>query len=366
VPQGIAAAMMMPVGRSAVVRTFPKSELLRVMNFIIIPALIGPLLGPTVGGLIVHWLSWRYIFLVNVPVGLVALWLGRKYMPDYRTDSPQPLDVVGLVLFGTGAALLSWLLEVFGEHQLPPLQFGILLVLALTLLLAYGWHATQVPFPLLRLAVFKVRTFRVAVLGGFVTRLGMGGMPFLLPLFYQLGLGMPAWESGLLVMPSAAAAMFMKVLSASVLRRFGYRQVLVVNTVLIACMISSYAFVGPGTPVWAIVPLSLALGFFNSLQFSSMNTMAYADIDAADASMASTIASTLQQMSLSFGLATASLITVFYLGELPQSDRPAVAHALHHGFLTLAVITFVSSATFWTLRRDDGESVSRGTGPGKP
>jgi EmrB/QacA subfamily drug resistance transporter len=366
VPQGVAAAMMMPVGRSAVVRTFPKSELLRVMNFIIIPALIGPLLGPTVGGLIVHWFSWRDIFLVNVPVGLVALWFGRKYMPDYRTDSPQPLDVVGLVLFGTGAALLSWLLEVFGEHQLPALQMGVLLVLAATLLLAYGWHATQVPHPLLRLAVFRVRTFRVSVLGGFVTRLGIGGMPFLLPLLYQLGLGLPAWESGLLMMPSAAAAMFMKVLSASLLRRFGYRQVLVVNTVLIACMISSYALVGPGTPVWAIVPLSLALGFFNSLQFSSMNTMAYADIDAADASMASTIASTLQQMSLSFGLAVASLITVFYLGELPQSDHPAVARALHHGFLTLAVITFVSSAAFWTLRRDDGESVSKGAVPGKP
>jgi EmrB/QacA subfamily drug resistance transporter len=366
VPQGVAAAMMMPVGRSAVVRSFPKSELLRVMNFIIIPALIGPLLGPTVGGLIVHWFSWRDIFLVNVPVGAAALWLGRKYMPDYRTESPQPLDVVGLVLFGTGAALLSWLLEVFGEHDLPALQMGVLLLLALVLLLAYGWHATQAPFPLLRLAVFEVRTFRVSVLGGFLTRLGMGGMPFLLPLLYQLGLGLPAWESGLLMMPSAAAAMFMKLLSSSLLRRFGYRQVLVVNTVLIACMISCYSLVGPGTPVWAIVPLSLALGFFNSLQFSSMNTMAYADIDAAEAAMASTIASTLQQMSLSFGLATASLITVFYLGELPQSDHPAVARALHHGFLTLAAITFVSSATFWTLRRNDGESVSRGVDPGKP
>ena len=362
VPQGIAAAMMMPVGRSVVVRSFPKSELLRVMNFIIIPALIGPLLGPTVGGLIVHWLSWRDIFLVNVPVGAVALWLGHKYMPDYRNESPQPLDVVGLVLFGSGAALLSWLLEVFGEHDLPALQMGVLLVLAIALLLAYGWHATQSPAPLLRLAVFKVRTFRVSVLGGFVTRLGIGGMPFLLPLLYQLGLGLPAWESGLLMMPSAAAAMFMKVLSSRLLRRFGYRQVLVVNTVLIACMISCYSLVGPGTPVWAIVPISLALGFFNSLQFSSMNTMAYADIDAADASMASTVASTLQQMSLSFGLATASLIAVFYLGEQPQSDHLAVARALHHGFLTLAAITFVSSATFWTLRKDDGESVSRGAG----
>ena len=360
VPQGVAAAMMMPVGRSVVVRSFPKSELLRVMNFIIIPALIGPLLGPTVGGLIVHWLSWRDIFFVNVPVGLVALWLGHKYMPDYRNESPQPLDIVGLVLFGSGAAMLSWLLEVFGEHDLPALQMAVLLVLAVVLLLAYGWHATQVPYPLLRLGVFRVRTFSVAVLGGFLTRLGIGGMPFLLPLLYQLGLGLPAWESGLLMMPAAAAAMFMKVMSASLLRRFGYRQVLVVNTVLIAAAITAYSLIGPGSPLWAIVAIGLALGLFNSLQFSSMNTMAYADIDGADASMASTIASTLQQMSLSFGLATASLITVFYLAQLPQSDHVAVTNALHHGFLVLAAITLASSLSFWALRKDDGESVSRG------
>ena len=360
VPQGIAAAMMMPVGRSAVVRAFPKSELLRVMNFIIIPALIGPLLGPTVGGLIVHWLSWRDIFFVNVPVGLVALWLGHKYMPDYRNEQIQPLDVVGLVLFGSGAALLSWLLEVFGEHDLPALQMGVLLVLSVALLLAYGWHATQTPFPLLRLGVFKARTFRIAVLGGFVTRLGIGGMPFLLPLLFQLGLGLPAWESGLLMMPAAAAAMFMKVMSSSLLRRFGYRQVLVVNTVLIACAIACYSMIGPGSSVWSIVPIGLALGLFNSLQFSSLNTMAYADIEQADASMASTIASTLQQMSLSFGLATASLITIFYLANLPQSDHLAVTNALHHGFLTLSVITLISSLSFWALHKDDGESVSKG------
>jgi EmrB/QacA subfamily drug resistance transporter len=360
VPQGIAAAMMMPVGRSAVVRTFPKSDLLRVMNFIIIPALIGPLLGPTVGGLIVHWLSWRDIFFVNVPVGLAALWLGRQFMPDYRTESPPPLDVVGLVLFGSGVALLSWLLEVFGEHSVPALQMAVLFVVSVVLLLAYGRHATQAPFPLLRLGVFRVRTFRISVLGGFVTRLGIGGLPFLLPLLYQLGLGLPAWESGLLMMPAAAAAMFMKVMSSALLRRFGYRQVLVVNTVLIACAIACYSLVGPGAPIGGILAIGLMLGLFNSLQFSSLNTMAYADIDGAETSMASTIASTLQQMSLSFGLAGATLITGFFLADLPQSDHAAVTRALHHGYLTMAALTLLSSGAFWWLRQDDGESVSKG------
>jgi len=360
VPQGISAAMMMPVGRSAVVRTFPKSDLLRVMNFIIIPALIGPLLGPTVGGLIVHWLNWRVMFFVNVPVGLVGLWLARKVMPDYRVQDPPPLDVVGLVLFGSGVALLSWLLEVFGEHTVPAFQVTLLFLLSVALLAAYGWHATQAPFPLLRLQVFKARTFRISVLGGFVTRLGIGGLPFLLPLLYQLGLGLPAWESGLLMMPAAASAMVMKVVSASLLRRFGYRQVLVANTVLVAGGIASYALVGPGTWLGAIIGLGSMLGLFNSLQFSSLNTMAYADIEPADASMASTIASTLQQMSLSFGLALATLVTSFFLAELPQSDHVAVTRALHHGYLMMATLTLLSSLVFRGLRSNDGESVSKG------
>ncbi|RZI84584.1 MAG: DHA2 family efflux MFS transporter permease subunit [Rubrivivax sp.] len=357
--QGIGAAMMMPVGRLAIIRTFPKSELLRAMNFVIIPALIGPLLGPTVGGLIVHWLSWREIFFVNVPVGLFALFMIHRHMPDYRGDASRPLDVVGLALFGTGTALLSWLLEVFGEHRLDVTSTGVLFLLAFGLLAAYVWHARQSPFPLLRLDLFKVRTFRVSVVGGFITRLGIGGLPFLLPLLYQLGMGLPAWQSGLLMMPTALAAMGMKLISVRVLNRFGYRRVLIVNTVMIGLVIGSYALVDQLTPLPAIVLMSLTLGFFNSLQFSSMNSMAYADIESKDSSMASTIASSLQQMSMSFGLACGSLVTAWFLGDLPQTVRDVVANALHHAFLTLGGLTILSSLSFWTLRPNDGESVTR-------
>jgi EmrB/QacA subfamily drug resistance transporter len=358
--QGIGAAMMTPVGRLTIIRTFAKSELLMAMNFVIIPALIGPLLGPTVGGVIVHWLSWREIFFINVPVGLIAIYLIYRHMPDYHGDDPRPLDVVGLVLFGSGVALLSWLLEIFGEHQIDIISAVTFLIISLSLLGAYGWHARQVPFPLLRLNLFQVRTFRVSVVGGFITRLGLGGLPFLLPLLYQLGLGLPAWQSGLLMMPAALAAMGMKLISASVLRRFGYRQVLIVNTVLIGMTIGLFSQVGPATPVVLIILLGLTQGFFNSLQFSSMNSMAYSDIEQSDSSMASTIASSMQQMSMSFGLACGSLITAWYLGGLPQSDRIAVVSALHSAFLTLAVLTIVSSLSFWTLRANDGESVSKG------
>ena len=356
--QGIGAAMMMPVGRLAIIRTFPKSELLMATNFVVIPALIGPLLGPTVGGLIVHWLSWRDIFFVNVPVGLMALWLIHRYMPDYHGDAPRPLDVIGLVLFGAGTALLSWLLEVFGEHHLDPTSAAILLLLAISLLAAYVLHARQVAYPLLRLALFRIRTFRVSVVGGFVTRLGVGGLPFLLPLLYQLGLGLPAWQSGLLMMPAAAAAMGMKFISSRILARFGYRNVLIVNTLMIGVSIGLYSQITPATPIALIVLMGLSTGFFNSLQFSSMNSMAYADIETVDSSMASTIASSLQQMSMSFGLACGSLVTAWYLGDVPQTDRIAVTGALHHAFLTLGALTILSSLSFWILRPQDGESVS--------
>jgi len=358
--QGVGAAMMMPVGRLAIIRTFPKSELLRAMNFVVIPALIGPLLGPTVGGLIVHWVSWRFIFFVNVPMGLLALWLARRHMPDYRGDAPRPLDVVGLVLFGSGTALLSWLLEIFGEHRIDATSAAVLLLLCVSLLAAYVWHARETPHPLLRLRLFRVRTFRIAVVGGFITRLGVGGMPFLLPLLYQLGLGMPAWQSGLLMMPGAAAAMGMKLIAPRMLARFGYRRILIVNTAMIGGVISLFSLVGPATPITLIVLLGLAMGFFNSLQFTSMNSMAYADIDTPDSSMASTITSSLQQLSVSFGLAGGSLIAGWYLGDLPQTDRMAVTTALHHAFLTLAGMTILSSLSFWSLRARDGESVSRG------
>ena len=356
--QGIGAAMMMPVGRLTNIRTFPKAELLGAMNFVIIPALIGPLLGPTVGGLIVNWLSWREIFFINVPVGVAALWLMHRYMPDYYGDESRPLDVVGLVLFGSGAALLSWLLEIFGEHQIDVTTAVLLLGIALGLLGAYGWHARQRPWPILRLSLFGVRTFRVSVAGGFITRLGVGGLPFLMPLLFQLGLGLPAWQSGLMMMPTAAAAMGMKFISGGVLRRFGYRRVLIVNTVMIGVVISLFAQVTGATPLWAINLLSLALGFFNSLQFSSMNSMAYADIAAEESSMASTIASSMQQMSMSFGLACGSLITSWYLDGLPQTDQGAVIAALHHAYVTLGALTILSSLTFWTLKPEDGESVS--------
>jgi EmrB/QacA subfamily drug resistance transporter len=361
--QGIGGAMMMPVGRLAIIRTFSKAELLTAMNFVILPALIGPLLGPTVGGLIVHWLSWRVIFFVNVPVGLAALFLIWRFMPDYHGHEQRPLDVTGMILFSSGTAILSWLLEIFGEHTLDAMTMALMLALSVALLGAYAWHASERKHPLLKLSLLKVRTFRISVLGGFITRLGVGGLPFLLPLLYQLGLGLPAWHSGMLMMPTAAAAMGMKLIAPRVLARFGYRQVLVVNTICIGITIGLFSLVGPGTPTLAIIGIGLMQGLFNSLQFSSMNSLAYADIEQRDSSMASTISSSFQQLSMSFGLAAGSLVTAWFLGKVPQTDHVLVTRAIHHAFTALALMTMVSSLVFARLRRNDGESISRGRKP---
>ncbi len=365
--QGIGGAMMTPVGRLALVRTFPRSEMLTAMNFVVIPALIGPLLGPFMGGLIVHWLPWRTIFFVNLPIGLLGLWLIRRHMPDYRDDAVAPLDRWGFLLFGSGIALLSYVLEIFGEHRLTPAPVLGLLAVALVLLGAYYWHGSRVPNPVMRLGLFRIRTFNIAVLGGIITRLGVGGMPFLLPLLYQIGLGHPAWKAGLLTMPQAAAAITMKLLSKGLLARFGHRRVLLVNTVGFGLTMAAFSLVGPGTPVWGILLLSFTQGLFSALQFTSMNTLVYADIHDRDASMANSIASTAQMMALSFGVAFASLVTAWFVGGIPQSDQANFMSALHRAFLALGSVTILSSLMFWRLRADDGNNVSnRRAAPASP
>jgi MFS family permease len=356
--QGAGAAIMLPVGRLALLLTFPKSEMLRVMNFVIIPALLGPLLGPFMGGVIVHLMPWRMIFFLNLPFGVLGLYLVHRFMPDHRDKNAGKFDARGFCLFGTGVALFSYVLEIFGEHRMPLSVCVVLVMVSLVLLAAYGWHAVRTPNPLLPLGIFRLRTFRASVAGGFATRLGISGMPFLLPLLYQIGLGYPAWQAGLLTMPQAVAAIGMKLLTPHILARLGYRAVLLINTALIGATIMLFSFVGHGTPVWMIVSLSLLQGSFSALQFTSMNSLAYADTTEGQASDATTIASTMQQMSISFGVACASLVTGWFLGGTANSDSGELITALHHAFLTVGALTIVSSLTFISLRPNDGNNLS--------
>lgn len=356
--QGIGAAFMMPVGRIALLKTFPKSGILRAMNFVIIPALLGPLLGPLTGGLIVHWLPWRVIFLINIPIGLLGLWLVKKHMPDHRGSVADALDTRGFILFGAGIALLSWVLEIFGEHRMDTGWVAGLAAISLALIGAYFVHARKVPNPLLPVDLFRVRTFRVSVVGGFLTRLGISGMPFLLPLLYQLGMGFSPWQAGLLVMPQALAAIGMKLAVQRIMGHFGHKRVLLCNTVLIGLMIAAFSQVGPGTPVWVILIFSVLQGSVSALQFTAMNSLAYADTSDEQASDASTVASTGQQLAISFGIAFASLVTAWFLGGIDRTNPAQLVPALHKAYLLLGGVTVASSAMFLTLKRADGDNVS--------
>jgi EmrB/QacA subfamily drug resistance transporter len=356
--QGCGGAMMVPVGRLTLVRTFARSELIRAMSFVAIPSLVGPMLGPIAGGLIVAYLHWRVIFFVNLPIGLVGLVLVYLHLPDYRETATDPLDVVGLILFGSGVALLSYVLEIFGEHTLGTGAVLGLLGVSLVLLFGYGLHATRTRFPLLDMTLFKIRTFAAAVSGSFFTRLGIGGVPFLLPLLYQVGLGFSPVQSGLLIMPQAFAAMSTKVLLPRILDRIGYRAVLVSNTVILGVLLMLFATIGPGTPLWLIVLQALCYGALTSLQYTSMNTLVYADVPAVKTSRASSMASTMQQLSASFGVAAAGLTTVFFIPDSVRSNSAQMLHGLHLAFLMLGGFTILSTFVFSRLKSDDGADQS--------
>jgi EmrB/QacA subfamily drug resistance transporter len=356
--QGMGGAMMVPVGRLTLVRTFAKSELVRTMSFVSIPALVAPMLGPIAGGLIVGYLHWRYIFFLNIPIGIAGLLLVYMHLPDYREEKTPRLDVVGLILFGSGIALLSYVLEIFGEHALSSREMAGLLALSVALLAGYGIHARTLAFPLLDLKLFSIRTFRASVSGSFFTRLGIGGIPFLLPLLYQVGLGFTPIQSGLLVMPQALAAMSTKPFLPGLLRRVGYRGVLISNTLVLGVLLMVFATIGLRTPVWAIVLQAFLYGAFTSLQYTSMNTLVYADITEKDTSSASSIASTMQQMSLSFGVAAAGLATAFFIPS-GHGNPVEMIHGIHKALIALGIMTIASTIVFSGLKSGDGGDVSQ-------
>jgi EmrB/QacA subfamily drug resistance transporter len=357
--QGFGGAMMVPVGRLTLVRTFAKSELVRTMSFVVIPALIGPMLGPIAGGLIVGYLHWRFIFFVNIPIGLAGLLMVHLHLPDYREEKNPPLDIVGLILFGSGIGLLSYVLEIFGEHMLSSREILGLLTISLALIGGYGLRATQTPFPLLQLKLFGIRTFRSAVSGSFFTRLGIGGVPFLLPLLYQVGLGFSPIQSGLLIMPQAIASMSTKFLMPRILARLGYRRVLISNTVMLGLLLLLFATIGLHTPVWLIVLQAFCYGAFTSLQYTSMNTLVYADLNEAETSNGSSIASTMQQLSISFGVAAAGLTTTFFIPAQFHTNPQAMIYGIHKAFVALGILTILSTIIFGGLKSGDGDKVSQ-------
>lgn len=357
--QGCGGAMMLPVGRLTIARAFRKSELIRALSFVAIPGLIGPMLGPVAGGFLIQYFHWSLIFFVNIPIGLVGLYMVLQYLPDYRAKDSKPLDTVGLILFGSGIALLSYVLEVFGEHTLSLPALLALLTLSGALLAAYWLNSQKLHYPLLNLHLFGLRTFRVATLGSLFTRLGIAGIPFLLPLLYQVGLGFTPIQSGMLMMPQAIAAMGLKAMMPSLLSRFGYRRILISNTLILGLMTICFTTFSEATPLWLIVIILFGYGFLASMQYTSMNTLVYADISEQDTSEASTISSTMQQMSMSFGVALASLVSAFFIPDRFHSTSSELIFGIHKAFAALGVLTILSTLAFRSLKFDDGEAVSQ-------
>ena len=354
--QGMGGAMMVPVGRLVILRSVPKSELISALAWLTVPALMGPVIGPPLGGFIATFASWRWIFWINIPVGILGVILATRYIENIREEDVPPLDVKGFILSGIGLSGLAFGITTIGQGLFPTHVVLALLAAGVVGCTLYVRHARRAPAPLLDLGLLKVKTFFVSVVGGFVYRIGIGAMPFLLPLFFQLGFGLSAFQSGLLTFVSAIGAIAMKTTAAPIIRRYGFKRVLVVNAVISSLFIAVIALFTPATPQAVMLGLLLVGGFFKSLQFTSINTIAYADIDNRAMSRATSFASVAQQLSLSAGVAIGAL--VLELERMGRDSHAVLLIDFPSAFVLVSAIAASSALIFATLPRDAGDNLS--------
>jgi len=354
--QGMAGAMMVPVGRLVLLRTTPKAELVGAMSILTMPALLGPVIGPPIGGFIVTFWEWRWIFFINLPIAAVGLWLVARHVPNVQEQEAPPIDWIGIGLTGIGMAGLIFGFENLGRDVLPPLAVLALFLGGGACLWLYARHAARTPNAILDLSLFRVRTFHASVVGGAFMRLAMGATPFMLALLLQIGFGMSPFQAGLLTFISAAGAIVMKTVAPPILRRFGFRTVLTVNAVITGVTFLAYGAFRPETPHWAIMLVLLIGGFFRSLQFTSLNGLAYADIDQDRMSRASTLSAMAQQLVQSVGIGLAA--TLLHAFMIAQGQTRLTAATIAPAFLVVGAITFVSLVFFLRLPADAGDEMN--------
>ncbi|WP_407533462.1 MFS transporter [Elizabethkingia anophelis] len=351
--QGIGGSLMTPVGKLALIKTFDKNELLKAMNFAIIPALIGPVLGPLVGGYLVDYFSWHWIFLINIPIGIIGIILGSKFMPDYKAESLD-FDLKGFLIFASASLLLSVSLELFGDLQnITPVLF--IFILGFLFLYYYYWHAKRDENPIFPLNLFKVRTFRVGIAGNLATRLGISSVPLLLPLMIQIAYKQSAVTSGWIITPMAITAIFAKSYVIKILDTFGYRKTLMTNTFIIGTLICVLAIPGINTSIYWFIPIIAVLGFFNSIQFTSMNTISIADLRNFQTSSGNSLLSVNQQLAIGFGI-TFGLI-VLKLFENSALIKGDMHYAFRYTFITIGLLTIISGFVFRRLHISDGKNM---------
>jgi len=349
--QGLGGSLMIPVGKLALIRTFPRNELLKAMNFAIVPALIGPVLGPLVGGYMVDYLSWHWIFLINIPIGLIGIVLSIKFMPDYKSPIID-FDLKGFLIFAAASLLLSIALELFGNtvHITPVL---LVFLGGFMMLYFYYRHAATDNNPIFPLNLFKVRTFRVGIIGNMVTRLGISAIPLLLPMMIQIAYGRSAVTSGWIVAPMAITAIFAKSVVIRILNKFGYRATLMTNTFIIGFLICSLAIPGITASIYWYIPIIAVLGFFNSIQFTSMNTISIADLRQHHTSSGNSLISVNQQLAVGFGIAFGLIVLKMFQGDVKLIHNE-IHNAFRYTFLVVGTLTILSGFVFKRLHFKDG------------
>lgn len=350
--QGIGGAMMMPVARLALLRAYPRSELLPVLNFVTMPGLVGPILGPVLGGVLVTWASWHWIFLINIPIGIAGLFYARKFMPNFTTPR-RKFDMGGFFLFGLSLVLFSSGMELFGEKLVATWLAVTIIFSGILLFLLYIRHARRHPTPLISLSLFNTRTFSVGIAGNIASRLGTGCVPFLVPLMLQVGFGYPALIAGCMMAPTAVGSILAKSGVTQLLRRLGYRRTLVGVTIFIGVMIAQFSLQSAALPVWMLILPLFVLGMAMSIQFTSMNTITLADLNDENASGGNSVLAVTQQLSLSLGVAVSAAVLRFYEGF----DSTNTVEQFHSTFITMGVLTVISALVFMLLKPKDGRNL---------
>lgn len=356
--QGLGGAMMVPVGRLVLLRSVQRKELVNALSFLTVPALLGPVMGPPLGGFITTYFHWRWIFWINVPIAALGMALAWIYIEDIKGGTPQPLDVTGFFLCGLGLPFLLFGLGGAGRGLLSLDTAFLAGILGSAALIAYGRHARRAAFPLLDIRLLSIGTFRASVIGGSLFRIGIGSIPFLLPLMLQTGFGLNPFQSGSVTFAASVGAMAMKATAAPLLRRFGFRRVLIYNAILSALFLGSYGFFTPATPAILMMALLLIGGFVRSLEFTSINAIAFADIDAAQMSRAVSFASVAQQLSLSLGVAAGAGALQALASWEPGTDILAPAH-FKWAFAAMAAVSASAAFAFRRLPCDAGEELTR-------
>lgn len=356
VVQGLGGAMMVPVGRIILLRTIPKHNLLKAMAFLSMPALIGPMAGPPLGGLLVTYASWHWIFLINIPIGILGIWLIMRYVHALPTDTESPrLDIVGFLLSAVCMAALVSGFETLG-HGGPSAWVSVALIsTGLITGYLYVLHSRRHPNPILDLTLLRTPTFRAAVLAGNLCRFGVGATPYLLALLLQIGFGMSALSAGLITFVGAIGSLLMKMAAPRILNRWGYRYVLTVNAVLTGASLAACASFTPEMPAVLMLGILLIGGFFRSLQFTAVNTLAYADISHAGMSRASSFAAMAQQLGISLGVGVAA--ESLSLSMSWRGSETLMATDVMVGFIVIGTLCALASLSFWRLSANAGESL---------